>query len=83
MPYMSVTGLLAGYAAYNQVIREVATESDALLIDDAVSIPADATHFSDSFHFRDAGSALMAQRVLQALLYSETFQDLIRAKTGS
>jgi lysophospholipase L1-like esterase len=83
MPYMSVSGLLEGYEEYNRVIRDVATETGAILIDDALTIPGDDTHFSDSFHFLDAGSALMAQRVVGALVQAEPFQYLLRSQLGS
>ncbi len=67
MPYMSVEGVLAGIEAYNDVIRDVARASDSLLVEGAVTIPGDAQHFADSVHFLDAGCALQARRVVDAL----------------
>jgi hypothetical protein len=77
MPYMSVEGLLKGYEAYNQAIREVARDTGALLVDGELEIPGDPLHFNDSVHFTDVGSAAMAGRVSAALLASERFRRLL------
>lgn len=74
MPYMSIAALLQGYEAYNQAIRQVARETGALLVEGELEIPGDGTHFSDSVHFTDAGSARMAERVSPALLDSGLLQ---------
>jgi len=76
MPYMSVDGLLDAYDAYNQVIRDVAASTDAILIDEELSIPGDSRHFSDSVHFTDVGSVLMAERVSRVLLESRAAQSV-------
>jgi len=76
MPYMSVDALLDAYEAYNDVIRGVARQEGAVLIDGEDSIPGDALHFADSVHFTDRGSAAMASRVTEGLLAS----DLVRAR---
>ena len=80
MPYMSIAGLLDGFEAYNRVIRRVAEENGALLISGENEIPGDAVHFADSYHFTDAGSRAMADRVTGALLASQTFRDLIESR---
>jgi lysophospholipase L1-like esterase len=67
MPFMTPSGLIASYARYNEVIRDVAASTGAILIDGEHTIPGDAEHFSDSVHFTDAGSRAMADRVLRAL----------------
>lgn len=66
-PFMSVEGLLRGFARYNGIIREVAQAEGALLIDGENAIPGDAVHFADTVHFTDAGSRKMAGRVATAL----------------
>lgn len=71
MPFMTPRGLLDAYARYNEIIREVARETDALLIDGEDEIPGDAEHFTDSVHFTDAGSRAMAKRVAAALAASD------------
>jgi len=63
MPFMTPEGLLAAYARYNDVIRDVASEAGAQLIDGEHDIPGDDRHFTDSVHFTDAGSQAMAARV--------------------
>lgn len=77
MPYMSNEQALAGFDAFNAVIREVALESDALLVEGEDSIPADGGHFVDSVHFTDTGSAAQAARVAEALENSPAFAALV------
>jgi len=67
MPFMTPRGLLAAYARYNEVIRAVARETGALLIEGEQGIPGDAAHFTDSVHFTDVGSRAMASRVSDSL----------------
>jgi lysophospholipase L1-like esterase len=80
MPYMTLSDLLAGYAGYNRVIREVAKSRGALLVGDEDSIPADAQHYVDSVHFTDAGSRAMADRVARVLIAAPAMRSLV-AKT--
>lgn len=78
MPFMTPRGLLESYARYNQVIREVAEETGALLIEGEHEIPGDAKHFTDSVHFTDAGARAMASRVSNALARSERVKLLLQ-----
>lgn len=80
MPYMSLEGLLDGFASYNDAIRNVAAETGAILIGDENSIPGDSVNFVDSVHFTDIGSAHMAERVSSALTDAPEFQRLIRVR---
>ena len=80
MPFMSVPGILEGFAEYNRVIRRVAAEKGVLVIEGENDIPGDLTHFTDSVHFTDAGSRKMAARVLTALRSSPEIRALIEAK---
>ncbi|SRR6266436_1010924 len=81
-PYMTIDDLLATYAHYNQVIREVAGAHHTLLVSEEESIPADAKHYTDSVHYTDAGSLAMAHRVIEALISSATVQALVEAKVA-
>jgi len=67
MPFMTPSGLLASYARYNQIIREVAASTGAVLVDNENDIPGDPQHFTDTVHFADAGSKAMADRVSRTL----------------
>jgi lysophospholipase L1-like esterase len=67
MPYMTPALLLDGFAEYNRVIRQVATETGVLLIEAAESVPGDSQHFNDSVHFKDAGADAMARVVADGL----------------
>lgn len=66
-PFVSARGLVEAYERYNQIARDVARETGALLIAGEDDIPGDPAHFVDTVHFTDAGSAAMARRVSAAL----------------
>lgn len=66
-PFMTPQGIIDAYRRYNQIVREVATATGALLIDGEDDIPGDPAHFADTVHFTDAGSAAMAARVTRVL----------------
>lgn len=83
MPYMSVEGLLAGFEEYNRVIRAVARETGALLIEGEETIPGDDRNFLDSVHFTDAGNQMMAERVAQALIAAPQMNSLIGSGSSS
>jgi hypothetical protein len=80
MPFLTVEDLLAGYAEYNRVIREVARATGVLLIEGEDGIPGDARHFADTVHFLDPGLALQAERVLAGLLAAPEYQALLARK---
>lgn len=81
MPFMSLDGLLGGYARYNQIIRQVAAAEGGLLIDGEHTIPGDAAHFVDTVHFTDAGSRAMAERVTRALRGDAQIAGLIQSRS--
>ena len=80
MPFLDPEALLAGYAAFNRVIRAVALETGAILVEGEDSIPADDEHFADSVHLRDPGLALQAERVLSGLKHSSAYRALLERK---
>jgi lysophospholipase L1-like esterase len=77
MPFMTPRGLIDGYRRYNEIIREVATETGALLIDGENEIPGEPQHFTDTVHFTDAGSNAMAARVIRVLSKDPTVRVLL------
>jgi lysophospholipase L1-like esterase len=77
MPFMTPDGLLKSYRRYNEIIREVARATGALLIDGEDEIPGDPQHFVDTVHFTDAGSQAMAVRVSRALSHSREIEALL------
>jgi lysophospholipase L1-like esterase len=79
MPYMNVDALFRVYEEYNRVIREVATQTDVILIEDEFAIPGDDAHFFDSYHLADAGNRVMAGRIATALLRSSRFERFMAA----
>jgi len=80
MPFLDVAGLLDGYEEYNRVIREVAGETGAILVQGESAIPGDGRHFSDSVHFLDPGLRLQAERVLAGLTQAPAYQELVRKR---
>lgn len=67
MPYMTPNTFLDSFDAYNRVIRAVAKEENAVLIEAATAIPADDRHFTDSVHFTDRGAEVMANVISESL----------------
>jgi len=82
MPNMGLDGLLFGYARYNDIIRTVARDRGALLIEGENDIPGDRAHFVDTVHFNDAGSRKMAERVFKALSNDPAFLRLVASRQG-
>jgi lysophospholipase L1-like esterase len=80
MPFMTPHGLIEAFTQYNEIIRDVARETGAVLIEGETLIPGDSEHFNDSVHFKDAGSRAMAHRVSEVLLKSTEFQALAESK---
>ena len=80
MPYMTVKGLLEGFAAYNRTIREVAATTGVVLVDDEHSIPSDPEHFQDSVHLTDQGCEKMAERLLRVLEQDPRFLMLVESR---
>ena len=76
MPYMTPETILDGFRHYNNVIRDVAANENALLVGADDTIAADGEHYTNSVHFTDAGSIQMAKRVVDALLKSDQFLSL-------
>lgn len=77
MPYMTIDGILQGYAEYNRAIRRVAADRGTLLIETEAAIPADAAYYTDSIHFTDTGSRAMAHHVSRTLLASPRYEALM------
>jgi lysophospholipase L1-like esterase len=77
MPFATTHLLLDGYQRYNQIVREVAKETGAMLIEGEDDIPGDPAHFTDTVHFTDAGSRAMAQRISRALISSPMLKQLL------
>lgn len=77
MPFVTPRLLIEGYERYNQIIREVAKETGALLIEGENEIPGDPVHFADTVHFTDAGSKAMAHRISRALISSPTLRKIL------
>lgn len=76
MPFFDVPDLLAGYAEANRILRAVAAETGALLVEGEETIPGDEEHFADTVHFRDPGLALQAERVSLELQADIRFREL-------
>ena len=82
MPFVTPRLLIDGYARYNQVAREVAAETGALLLGGENDIPGDAAHFSDTVHFSDAGAQAMSERIYRGLAASPALRQLVGDSSG-
>ncbi len=82
MPNMGLGGLLFGYGRYHDIIRTVARDRGALLIEGENDIPGDPAHFVDSVHSNDAGSRKMAERVFNTLSNDPAFLRLVASHQG-
>lgn len=76
MPYLTPDSLLLGYERYNEVIREVALETGALLVETELLIPADDEHFADTMHLKVAGAVVLAEAIADALGAEPAIQRL-------
>jgi lysophospholipase L1-like esterase len=77
MPFLHPKDIIAAFDRYNQIARDIARQTGALLIEGENDIPGDPDHFNDSVHFTDAGSKAMAARISGALIASPQLQALI------
>jgi lysophospholipase L1-like esterase len=77
MPFVTPATIIDVFARYNRIIREVARDTGALLIEGENDIPGDPAHFTDSVHFSDAGSQAMAERIGRALAGSAVLRDIV------
>lgn len=82
-PFMTHDGFVRGFARYNDIIRAVAKETGALLVEGENDIVGSEVHFVDSVHFNDAGSAAMAERVIRALKRSPQFADIAAERAAT
>ena len=78
MPYMTVDGLVKGFAEFNRVVREETIAAGVLLIEGEEALPATEEFFADSVHYTDAGCRLMAQRIFDGLEADEGFRSLVQ-----
>ena len=77
MPFVTPATIIEAYGRYNRIIREVARDTGALLIEGEDDIPGDPAHFTDSVHFTDLGSKVMAERISRSLISNPDFQQLL------
>jgi lysophospholipase L1-like esterase len=77
MPFLHPETIIGAYERYNEIVREVAKETGALLIDGENDIPGDPVNFNDSVHVTDMGSKAMADRIARALKTSPRLKELL------
>jgi lysophospholipase L1-like esterase len=78
-PFATPRLLMDGYERYNHILREVARETGAMLIEGEHDVPGDPVHFNDTVHFTDAGSKAMAERISRELIASPRLRQLVAA----
>ncbi len=52
---------------YNEVVRQVASQNQVLLIDLATAVPKNSRYFYDTFHFTNEGCQLVAEIIFKQL----------------
>jgi lysophospholipase L1-like esterase len=82
MPFVTPQLVIETYQRYNDIARQVARETGALLIEHEGDIPGDPLHFADTVHFTDRGSLAMATRIASSLASSDELQALLSAAPG-
>ena len=82
MPFVTPGTIISLYDHQNEIIREVARKTGAMLIEGEQDIPGDAAHFADSIHFTDVGSQVMAERISRALSGSSALRQIADSARG-
>jgi hypothetical protein len=82
MPFMSIPGLLKARQYHNEVIADIARTSNAILIGGHEQIPGTSVYYTDTSHFKPAGSRLMAKRVSALLIRAPAVRRLFEARQG-
>jgi len=70
MPKVALPDMIATRLGFNRVIETVAPRTGFDVLDSALNIPPDLTHYTDSIHFTPEGSALMAKATAAEMLAS-------------
>lgn len=83
MPFVTPQVVIESFERYNQIAREVARETGAVLIERENDIAGDPLHFTDTVHFTDLGSRAMAQRIAGSLAANSELQALLAAAAPS
>ncbi len=69
MPWLSHEAIMSAVDAFNRAIVKFAHKHENVYVDTLhAAIPGDDEHFADSVHFTDKGAAVMAKRVVDALV---------------
>jgi lysophospholipase L1-like esterase len=83
MPFVTPATIIETYGRYNEIIREVARDTGAVLIEGENDIPGDPAHFADSVHFTDLGSVAMADRISRSLISNPDFRQLLVSRPAT
>lgn len=79
-PYMSISAFIDVKDEFNRVLREVAAQTGAVLVDAMETLPPTKTYFEDSSHCTPEGNMIIGERVGRTLSESPQFQTLLRDK---
>ncbi len=70
--FYAVRALAAGISLYNDRLKQVCAESDAMCVDLAAALPKDTTMFYDDAHFNESGARAVARELAEAILAALT-----------
>jgi hypothetical protein len=82
MPHMAIPDMLDVHDAYQGAMQAVAARTATPFLDLTGRIPPDRAHYFDTFHFADAGAAMMGRLVAERLAAEPTLVALARAARG-
>ena len=74
---MTVPLMVETWRRVNEIVEEVARDDGAIFVDGFNQVPHDLEHFRDHVHLEDAGSDVLAETIVSALLTEERFQGLV------
>jgi lysophospholipase L1-like esterase len=83
---MTAPVLVRSWIQASEVIRRVAEEEGAVLVDGYDGVPPDYEHMEDHVHMTDRGRDVLAREIARGLLADERFETLtaeVRSNSGS
>ncbi len=80
LPFLTAEGIVTGMDRYNEIMRGVAAQTGAALIDVARDLPVTSEDFSDYCHWTDGGAAKMAAFLAERL--PDSMFELSRSTDG-
>lgn len=75
-PYLDLRDMLTGFESFNNVIREMATRENVIVIETEHVIEGTTENFADSVHFSDTGSVRLGKHLADELIKTRLLDNL-------